>query len=187
VNTYIRAPASAGAGNSLTYDANALGINVTIVDAAAQIEVNASNVLTLNGGFWQTQPAVFTGTASASLSKSGFTITDARQAWTTNAYTYATFVITGGDENVGSAVEITKNSATVLTVLNSAPAVDTTTTYVIEPTPTTDGTHPNSPAAQAISAALTPSMTTIARAGTPIPYRYVAQAQNPFANLLYRN
>ena len=59
-NSWLRAPKSAGAGNSALYDSPDL---YSVFDAAAAIEVNSANTLTLNGGFWIT-----TGTSNYATS-----------------------------------------------------------------------------------------------------------------------
>jgi len=50
LNEWLRAPASAGSGNSAIFDA--AGTLEGIVDTAAQVEVNAAGVLTLGGSRW---------------------------------------------------------------------------------------------------------------------------------------
>jgi hypothetical protein len=118
------------------------GSKAGIIEICSVVEVNASNVLTLDGGFWKAPNATAdSGTATAGGST---TLTDSGKIWTVNQWAgYYVYCLSG--TNAGdSAAYIVSNTSTQLTV-NSAFAAnpDNTTHYAIVSTPfTIDGTHP---------------------------------------------
>lgn len=114
-----------------------------IVDAFSVIEVNSSNVLTTDGGYWLAGGAATdSGTATAG---GATTLTDAGKSWTVNAFAgYYVFILAGTGAGQQAAY-IVSNTATQLTI-NTAWATnpDATSQYVIIATPPTiDGTHPS--------------------------------------------
>ena len=129
-----------------------------LLDIAAPVEVNSSNVLTANGGHWQTYAASFTGqvlTGTPTLtafaaSGSAFPVPSA----TNNGLSVYQIVMTSGAAS-GQTATIQTNTATGLTLyangstaLTSYPLVGLTTipaagdTFSVFPTPAPDGVHP---------------------------------------------
>lgn len=129
-NTWVRGGA-AGSGADCT------------IDTTVNVEVNASNVLTQNGGRWKAGSTLDSGTASAGATT---TLTDSAKTWTVNQYVGDCVLITGGT-GVGQVRGIWSNTATVLTVDGASAfstAPDATSTYQIYSCPSTDGIHPSS-------------------------------------------
>lgn len=124
------------------------------IETANLMECNSSNTPTLNGGFWCVpNAAVVTSTSTGSNTSSS--LHDTNQAWTVNAYTNYTAVITGG-LGVGETSLIYSNTSTVLTVSGWSPSTpDNTSTYVIQQTLTNDGTHPTPVANITLAAPIT--------------------------------
>ncbi len=132
------------------------------IEVANTVEVNASNVLTQNGGFWiiRTPGGVVTGTATSGTNT---TLTDTTKTWTANQFgplgsNYAV-AITGGT-GVGQALLIESNTTNTLTFNGSfSTAPDSTSTYWIYDAPTLDGNHgsPNSHAAMSVPVVVTAS------------------------------
>lgn len=134
-NTWLRS------GQAITDAAGAL---TSVIDSAALIEVDSSNVLTLNGGFWKAGgPVSVTGSATGYTTT---TITDSTKSWTTNQYQNQVVLITSATTGSGQFARITSNTATVLS-LNPALTLPTgTVTYQVQPAYCWDNTHPTEPA-----------------------------------------
>lgn len=141
-NTWLRTIAIADAGGALT----------SVIDAAAQIEVNSSNVLTLNGGFWKAPGTVSqTGTASSYTTT---TLTDSSKSWTTNQFQGQVLFIVSATTGAGQIARVTSNTGTVLS-LNPALTLPTgTVTYQIAPAYCWDHTHPTEAAYIAVQTGL---------------------------------
>lgn len=133
---------------------DAAGALTSVIDAAAPIEVNSSNVLTLNGGFWKAGgPVSLTGTAT------GYTttvITDSTKSWTTNQFQNQVVLITSATTGAGQFGRITSNTATQISV-NATPTWTLptgTVTYQIQPAYCWDNTHPTEPGYALVTAGL---------------------------------
>ena len=116
---------------------------VAVFDPAALLEVNASGVVTLNGGFWPIAGAdLVTGTATAGTTT---TLTDSSKNWTASQYSngqYKVYITSG--TGAGQSALITANTSTSLTFAAITTAPDATSQYAIYAPWTNDGTHPNS-------------------------------------------
>ena len=142
-NTWLRTTAVSDAAGALT----------SVIDAAALIEVDATNTLTLNGGFWKAGgPVSATGTATGVTST---TLTDSTKSWTTKQFQNQLLFITGATTGSGQLARVTANTATMLT-LNPAfsPTPTGTTTYQVAPGNCWDHTHPTETAHTLINDAL---------------------------------
>lgn len=156
INQWLRAPVSAGAGNSALIDA--AGNLAGIFDMAAQAEVNANGTpVTINpatgaisngvGGCWITQATIYdTGTATTTTTTK---ITDSSKAWAVRAWNDYTVVITADattPASVGQARVISVNSngtdLSINTAWTTLPSVGAT--FKIIRTYTIDGVHPTS-------------------------------------------
>jgi hypothetical protein len=112
-----------------------------VFDVCAPIEVNASNVLTQDGGYWKAVAASASGTSSGGNTST--TLNDTSKSWTTNQFAGQYVYITGGTGAGQVAGYIVSNTATQLTVKSSwTTTPDATSTYLIVNGYTTDGTHP---------------------------------------------
>lgn len=126
------------------------GGNAAVWDAAALIEVNASNVLTLDGGFWQAAISASdaTGTSTAATSAS---ITNSGLSLTQDQYRGYCLSLTSGAGS-GQTQAILGNTATVISLAASfSPAPSGGDTYLIFRPQTIDGTHPSSTGHQTIA------------------------------------
>lgn len=143
-NTWLRSTAITDAAGALT----------SVIDAAAQIEVNSANALTLNGGFWKAPGA---GAVSQTGTASGYTtttLTDSTKSWTTNQFQGQVLLIVSATTGSGQIARVTSNTGTVLS-LNPALTLPTgTVTYQIAPTYCWDHTHPTEAAYIAIQGGL---------------------------------
>jgi hypothetical protein len=125
----------------------------TIFDGAAAIEVNSSNVLTLNGGFWAVGgPVVDSGTSTTATAGA---ITDTTKTWTVDQYRGYVLGMTSGSAS-GISSPIASNSTTALTLANPQLTITPTAgdTYQIYSPNSGDGLHPASPGCVAISATM---------------------------------
>jgi len=148
LNAWLRAPASAGAGNSALYDAG--GALDGVIDPTTLLEVNSDgSAITINGstgaisngsgGRW----AVYSGgnvtayTANAGVTSTNAVLTDTRQSWTTNQWAGATIICNSQFRRVisNTATTLTLNNPFTFTVSNQA----YTLYYKVG---TYDGTHP---------------------------------------------
>jgi lysophospholipase L1-like esterase len=125
-----------------------------VFDAAAAVEVNSSNVLTLNGGFWKAEanggvPAVSSTVTSGSTTS---VTNDSTQAWTQDQWRGYTLIFTSG-ALANTANTILSNTATALNTGTMSAAAATGDAYKIVRTYTKDGTHPTSTGHAAIAAA----------------------------------
>lgn len=113
-----------------------------VIDPCSFYEVNASNVLTLNGGFIQSaQSAVlFSRTATSATTT---VITDSGATYTVNALRgYVVHILSG--TGAGQVRSIQQNTATTITTgLSWTTTPDATSVYRIYDGNTTDGTHPS--------------------------------------------
>lgn len=126
-----------------------------VFDTAALVEVNASNVLTPNGGLWKAPgSAIDTGTSSGTNSTT--TINDTTKSWTVNAHAGKYVYLTGGTGVTAAAGYIVSNTATQLTVLTAwaGATPDATSTYAIVDSYTIDGTHPTTRGHTAMAAGI---------------------------------
>lgn len=122
-------------------------------DAAAQIEVDIRNILTLNGSYWQTFP---TAPFTASGSPSTTSIPTSGSPFTANAVDTWAVTITSG-ASAGQIAVVNTNTAGTLTLfangvarqwgigtwLGLAGAPSAGDTYNLQQTSTPDGTHPS--------------------------------------------
>lgn len=153
VNQWLRAPASAGAGNSAMFDA--AGTLAGVFDVAAPMEVNANgSLITINpatgaisngaGGFTYCDTTVV-GTLTATATGAG-TVTDSSKAWAANQWLDFALVVTADattPASVGQFAMVTANTATQLTLdrtLATLPSVGAT--FKLIRVYQTDGTHP---------------------------------------------
>lgn len=139
-NTWLRNGCEVSAGSPVLTGGTPSPYIFAIFDVASYVEVNASNVLTLNGGFWRVPAsAALTGQA-ATGTPTTTSITISGAAYTSGQYVnYAAYGTSGVNNGVGRL--ITANNATTLTVsaFPSAPASgDTFSIYQIY---VQDGTH----------------------------------------------
>jgi len=113
---------------------------VSIFDPAELIEVNESNILTLNGGRWIVpDSADFTGTATGGTTT---TMTDSGKSWTPGEFVGGGYYLrTLGGVGSGQNLLITGNTATSVTFA-TATATGAGTTYEIIRPYTADGVHP---------------------------------------------
>ena len=145
-NTWLRNTTATGAQAqfSAAYATASGGASATgllfIVDLAALVEVNASNALTLNGGFWWVPQApaytLLTGTLS---SVSGATVTDNSQTRAVNADANYVLLITSGT-GAGQSQVILSNTNNTWTLPAATTAIQGST-YQIWAQPTNDGTN----------------------------------------------
>lgn len=127
--------------------------NCSVFDGTAAVEVNASNVLTLNGGRWKAEANGGTPAASGTLTAGSTTIllNDTTKAWTQDQWRGYSLVMTSGVD-AGQCNTILSNTSTALNLggLVSTPA--TADSYQIVRTYTKDGGHPTSTGHAAIAA-----------------------------------
>lgn len=143
-NTWLRTTAIADAGGALA----------SVIDSAAQIEVNSSNVLTLNGGFWKAPGSGAVSQTGTATSYTTTTLTDSSKAWTTNQFQGQVLFISEATTGAGQIARITSNTGTVLS-LNPALTLPTgTVMYQVAPAYCWDHTHPTESAHIAIQAGL---------------------------------
>ena len=165
INQWLRAPASAGAGNSAMFDAG--GNLAGIFDTGAQVEVNANgSAITINpatgaisngsGGFWCVDTTSYaTGTTTATANNR---LTDTSKSFTTNQWKDYSMVITGDaatPASVGQLRVIAVSAPTTLTtdtLFTTTPSVGAT--YKIVKTFVTDGIHPTTFGHQRMAAAI---------------------------------
>jgi len=166
INQWLRAPASAGAGNSAIYDA--AGALAGVFDTAVKIEVNADgSAITINastgaisngvGGYVAVDTTSYSSGTVTSIPSSS-KLVDSTKAWTSNQWQGYSVVIdtdTTTPAAVGQCLQITVNTATQLN-LNATwtTTPSTTATYRIMKTLTTDGIHPSTLGHIAIAAAV---------------------------------
>ena len=141
INTWLRAAASAGAGNSFSYDVGSTYLPfIGVFDTAGVIEVNSSNVLTPNGGFWKPFGTATYDTNIGTVSGTTNTLTDSGKAWTVNQW--QGYNLASNNAGVIQYTSIVSNTATTVTLVASITVPSGTTTYSIYKSPTYDGTHP---------------------------------------------
>lgn len=153
LNQWLRAPASAGAGNAAMFDAG--GNLYAILDTALAMEVNADgSAITINratgaisngsGGRWYVDSATYdSGTATSWASAQR--MNDTSKAWTVNQWWGYTLLITSDASQptlVGQAQDIASSTATQITGNAFTATPDTGSGYRIYRRPTIDGTHP---------------------------------------------
>lgn len=157
INQWLRAPASAGAGNSARFDSG--GLVAAIFDTAALIEVNSDgSVPTISpttgalvggtGGYWFVDTTAYdSGTLTSSTTG---TLTDTTKTWTiTPAHQYlGSMVVITADattpSSVGSFGFIAGGTANSLTLgLNWGVQPSAGASYKIYHGVVDDGTHPN--------------------------------------------
>jgi hypothetical protein len=141
VAAWMRAPASAGLGNSAAADAP--GLVDYFIDPAPIFEYNAAGVQEIGGGRWKPGVIDFSAPSpGAGLSSSGAVVTDTRQAWTVNQFSDLALYVTGGT-GAGQLYGIKSNTATTITLGNSlSPALNSTSTYIVGHLASQEGTHP---------------------------------------------
>lgn len=151
INKWLRAPASAGAGNSFLADVGSGYVSyVGIFDTALPLERNADGsqvaigadgaISNGVGGRWKVYGTTQYDTNTGTISGTTTTVADSAKAWTVNQYAgYMLAVTTSGTTTY---VQIASNTATTLTVNGTIPAPSGTSTYFIYKGPTIDGTHP---------------------------------------------
>lgn len=150
LNTWLRDTSASG----FVAQCNAPGF-VDVWDAAAAIEVNSSNGLTLNGGFW---PAAYsTGLATGTLTAiSGVTYTDSAETTTLDQWRGYYMRMTSGAAS-GNQSAVIYNVASGIFTLNAAitgsPSVGDS--YQICMVSTLDGTHPSTESHRRIAAYIT--------------------------------
>ena len=164
INKWLRAPVSAGAGNSALFDA--MGVLFGVFDTALSLEVNSNNsLIVINpstgaisngvGGFTYNEPTIYdsgtvTGTTTANL-------TDTSKVWTPNQWLeYSVIIVTdsGNPSAVGQSAPISANttnrisvdswrSATVASGVSTVNTPSSSATYAIMKIFTYDGIHPS--------------------------------------------
>ena len=142
-NSWLRDPSASGFVQQASAAAGVYG-NCFVFDAAAVVEVNSSNVLTLNGGLWicSNQSAVLTGTATAGTS--GSTLNDTGQAMTQDQYKGASIHMTSGTF-VNKNFTIVSNTPTSFALNGNGEAIVSGNTYAVYTQGNTiDGVHPTS-------------------------------------------
>lgn len=151
VNQYLRAPASAGAGNSLLYDLGSLSTNCGLFDTGALIERNSDgSLITINpatgaisngsGGYWTVFGTTQYDTNAGTISGTTSTIVDSAKSWTTNQW--CGYMVAVTTSSVTTYAEIGSNTATTLTINGTIPAPNSGSTYYLYKSPTMDGIHP---------------------------------------------
>ena len=117
-------------------------------DTASKVEVNGSNVLTQNGGWWYADQSVAVTSGTSSGSNTSTTLNDTGKAWTANAYKgYTARIITcsGVPAAVGQVRCIAFNTVTQLNFNDAwTNTPDGTATYDVRLVTTQDGVHPSS-------------------------------------------
>lgn len=166
INTWLRAPASAGAGASARYDA--AGALTGIFDTALTLEANTNGTaITIDpatgaisngaGGYHQVDTTSYSSGTVTSI-PSASKLADTTKAWATNQWTGYSVVIdtdTTTPAAVGQCVQISTNSATQLNLnANWTTTPSTAATYRIMKTLTTDGIHPSTLGHIAMAAAV---------------------------------
>lgn len=148
-----------------------------IVDTAALIEVNASNVVTLNGGFWQQATTLATGTSTTAT---GNTITDATLSpFLPSMVGKLIYITSSKDVGVIGAVNSTSQLTISLVYTQVSGYGSNQTTWTANPTanaytiydgPTADGVHPTT--------------TMVTRMATAMPVLRPAYVKSPLYNNL---
>jgi lysophospholipase L1-like esterase len=155
INQWLRAPASAGAGNSARADA---GTNLAgVFDVAAQLEVNANGTLTtINsttgaisngaGGYTYCEATAYV-TSTATSIPNAQKLADTTQTWTTNQWIGYAMVITADAGTPAAVGQVRIIAANTVDTLTSDTAWSTTpsatASYKIVKVFTTDGVHPS--------------------------------------------
>lgn len=153
LNQWLRAPASAGPGKSALADYPGLLWGILDTDAAVEVNLNGSAIqidpttgAISNGvgGYWYATGAAYGPVGpGAQISSSGYKFTDKSANWAPNQWAGYMFFITAGTGLGTRMLPIISNTSNTLTVAWSpAPAVDSTTVYVIADSATPDGAHP---------------------------------------------
>ena len=156
-NAWVRDTSASGAkAQFLAANPTAPYNTLTVIDICVPVEVNASNVLTQDGGFWLAPTTTVTGTLTG---YSGSTATDSTQSRTPSVAGavcngdsgFALFLSSG--TGAGQTGQVSSNTATAwtLTAAYGTPPVSGTG-YVLGANRTIDGTHPNDPCHVAIGA-----------------------------------
>lgn len=116
-NSWVRAGCPVNASGVADMAGNPSPLIYSYIDLAAAYEVNASNVITLNGGFWQAPSApVFTGLVlNGSPTTSSLPVTT---TLTTNANVSRVIKMTSGAAN-GQYAVVSSNTTTAFTIYNS--------------------------------------------------------------------
>ncbi len=105
-------------GEALNLEANRVAVNdwirtvpvplAGIFDTDAEVEVNSSNVPTIDGGYWISFPSLDSGSVGSATTMS---LTDPTKSWKTNAFTNVHVVIVSGT-GAGETSYINSNTAT---------------------------------------------------------------------------
>lgn len=155
-NDWLRDTSAAG---FVAQAAAATGLSTSafgVFDASAAVEVNASNVLTQDGGYWiaPTGSAAYSGTITGSPVSNGFTDT-AISPSTVNAFRGYTIVFTSGTDAGFNSVVITQAASTgVISAVQFHATPSTGNAYGLwSNVAFFDGTHPASYGHQLIAAA----------------------------------
>ena len=154
LNQYLRAPASAGAGNSALYDSG--GALYAVLDTALSSEVNADgSSITINpntgaisngtGGRWIIDPTVYdSGTATSWTNSQTLNVTG--KNWTVNQWWgYSLYIVSDPvtPAAVGQCQQIQANSANQIITSAFTTLPSSSATYRIIRQPTPDGVHPS--------------------------------------------
>jgi len=148
-NSWLRDGSGAGFVAQAAAAAGVSASLIGVIDVCKYTEVNASNVLTLNGGFWRipsTTPLI-TGTLSAVAANYQFT--DSGKSMAAQAYAGYNFLMTSGVAAPSASVVgqgcISWNNATTFNTNNSTIGATPTVgdAYAICSIGTIDGTHPS--------------------------------------------
>ena len=157
LNQWLRAPSSAGAGNSATFDAAANGVTLNcVLDVDALLEANNNDTLiSINpstggisngaGGYWQVDTTTY-DTGSVSTWYSNQKANDINKSWIVNQWWGYQLKITsdiGTPAAVGQIQSIATNTNNQLTTNVFATLPDSGAGYAIIRQPTADGIHPN--------------------------------------------
>jgi hypothetical protein len=164
LNTWLRAPASAGAGNSALVDA--AGALTGIFDVTLGFEANADgSAITINaatgaisngaGGYHLTDTTSYSSGTVTSIPAAS-KLDDSTKAWTSaqwRGYSVVIVTDTTTPAAVGQCIQIATNSAAELNLnANWTTTPSTAATYRIMKILTTDGIHPTLPGHQQMAA-----------------------------------
>ena len=159
-NSWLRDTSSAGFVQQAAAATGYPATTFRVFDAAAAVEVNASNVLTLNGLFWKapTGSALYSGTVTSGGAQSPFTDQVLSSANVNQFQGYAVRWKTGA--NAGYNATISGHTPSVVGLsAGTATTVSTGDTYEIWlDLPTVDGTHPTAFSHRAIANSFSTSL-----------------------------
>ena len=148
-NSWLRDGSAAGFVAQAAASAGVSASLIGVIDVCKYTEVNASNVLTLNGGFWRIPSTTPLLTGTLTSVAASYQFTDGAKSMTAQTYAGYNFLMTSGVAAPSASVVgqgcISWNNATTFNTNNSSigatPAVGDA--YAICSLSTIDGTHPS--------------------------------------------